>query len=243
MMPRIAPTDEFVDLMCDLAEGRISPPQFDRLDELLCADPANCQNYVDFMAIVTRLAWIGDDGDRRGGADDRRAVAGSLGAVGSGSRARTSRPAIFGPAAGIEPSPAMPAPFPILLSTTLHGPAGFFSSEWLVSYSIATVITAIGLLIVAVMRVSDVAQPTRVAGPSRSIESSNPQSLIPNPSPFAVAKMSSSAGSPAWSIAGGPVRTMPPRIASSPSATSSPWLPASWKSPTTRGPRSSCRGR
>ena len=62
MTPRIAPTDEFVDLMCDLAEGRISPPQFDRLDELLCADPANCQNYVDFMGIVTRLAWIGDDG-------------------------------------------------------------------------------------------------------------------------------------------------------------------------------------
>ena len=70
-----------------------------------------------------------------------------------------------------------------LLSTTLPGTAGFFSSEWLVSYSIATVITAIALLIGAVTHVSDVAQPTQVAGPSRSIESSNPQSLIPNPSP------------------------------------------------------------
>jgi len=61
MTPYVAPTDEFVDLMCDLAEDRLSPDDIDRLNVLLCADPRNCQHYVDFMAILTRLSWVGDD--------------------------------------------------------------------------------------------------------------------------------------------------------------------------------------
>ena len=165
MIPRIASTDEIVDLMFDLAEDRISPQQVDRLDELLCADLANCQNYVDFMAIVTRLSWIGDDGTdgaiRMSNGQSPEVPAQWV--VDRGHEipaSQSSRPAL-----GIEPSSAIPAPFPTFLSTTLHGTVGYFSSGWPVAYLVATVIFGIGLLIGSLMHVS---QPVQVARQSSS---------------------------------------------------------------------------
>ena len=61
-----APANEFLDLMCDLAEGRLSPPQTARLEELLQADPARRRQYVYFMLIVGGLHRIRGEGQGRG---------------------------------------------------------------------------------------------------------------------------------------------------------------------------------
>ena len=50
-----APTDEFMDLMYELAEDRITPERHARLEELLWATPDNRQHYVDFMLLVAGL--------------------------------------------------------------------------------------------------------------------------------------------------------------------------------------------
>ena len=49
--------NEFLDLMCDVAEARLAPEKAARLQGLLLADPANYQQYVDFMMIVSGLHW------------------------------------------------------------------------------------------------------------------------------------------------------------------------------------------
>ncbi len=51
----IPPTDEFLDLMYEVAEDRISPERHARLEELLWANPDNRQHYVDFMLLVAGL--------------------------------------------------------------------------------------------------------------------------------------------------------------------------------------------
>jgi len=51
----IPPTDEFLDLMYELAEDRILPERHARLEELLWANPDNRQHYVDFMLLVAGL--------------------------------------------------------------------------------------------------------------------------------------------------------------------------------------------
>ena len=63
---------------------------------------------------------------------------------------------------------ANPSPILPLLSTTLHGTFGYFSSGWPVAYLIATVIFGLGLLIGSVVHVSEPAQVARQSSvPSR----------------------------------------------------------------------------
>ena len=89
-----------------------------------------------------------------------------------------------------EPAPPRPSPAITFLSTTFHGTVGYFSSGWPVAYLVATVIFGIGLLIGSHMYVS---QPVQVARQSASLPSLLGR-LYPR---------STSAGSPAWSIASG----------------------------------------
>ena len=69
-----------------------------------------------------------------------------------------------------------------LFSTIAQGTLGCFSSGWPVAYLIATVIFGIGLLIGSHVYMSGSEQLARQSAPNRT---SNPQSLIPNPSPKA----------------------------------------------------------
>ncbi|MEN6450002.1 MAG: LamG-like jellyroll fold domain-containing protein [Thermoguttaceae bacterium] len=55
MTTHAVPADDFLDLMCELTEGRLSSPQTARLEELLRSDPARRQQYVDFMLLVGGL--------------------------------------------------------------------------------------------------------------------------------------------------------------------------------------------
>jgi hypothetical protein len=55
----------------------------------------------------------------------------------------------------------------------------YFSSGWPIAYLVATVVFAAGLVIGAIVHVS---QPGQYVGPSRSLEAPNPQSPIPNSS-------------------------------------------------------------
>jgi hypothetical protein len=72
---------------------------------------------------------------------------------------------------------AAPFPTPTFLPITLHGTFGYFSSEWTVSYLIATVIMGIGALIAGFTYVS---QPAQVAqqGPSVTENRSAPEAKM-----------------------------------------------------------------
>ena len=64
--------------------------------------------------------------------------------------------------------------------TALHGTLGYFSEGIPLAYLLATVVTGLGLLVGSHVYMSG---PEQVAHQSDSVRTSNPQSLIPNPSP------------------------------------------------------------
>jgi hypothetical protein len=143
MTSLIAPSTEFVDLMCHLTEGRISPQQASRLNELLCADPANSQHYVDFMLVVTGLRWMAGDGSPEGG----------MCRVGNGEPLECGQQVPNRPHSilSYDVNPTVcdlqPSPRFTFLSTAIHGTVGYFSSGWPVAYLIATVVVGLGMLI------------------------------------------------------------------------------------------------
>ena len=64
-----------------------------------------------------------------------------------------------------EAAPPRPA-FPTFLGNTIHGTVGYFSSGWPVAYLVATVIFGIGLVIGALVPVSQPVQVARAIAPS-----------------------------------------------------------------------------
>ena len=161
MIASAAPTNEFFELMCLLTEDRISEPQADRLEELLWADPANRAYYVEFKLIVAGL-------HRSKGSGGTQTCLPVIKQESEENELYNIQP--------IAPSPRAPT----FLSNITHGASSYFPTEWLVSYSIATVIFAVAALIGANTYVKHY---TQVAYDSASIGTSNPQSPIPNPSP------------------------------------------------------------
>jgi hypothetical protein len=136
--------NEFLDLMFDLAEDRLSPPQTARLEELLQADPARRRQYVDFMLIVSGLHRIRGEGQEAGG-------------LGSGSSRLGIRDFTFpsSDSPGKSPEPQSPdsEPLiaPIIIQTSPDLPSPFFPlssslSDWLLSYAAATVIVGAAIL-------------------------------------------------------------------------------------------------
>ena len=174
MTPHVAPTDEFIELMSDLAEDRMSPAQIERLDELLRTDPANCRNYVDFMAIVTRLAWIGDDEPDAAAHSTAGQLPETL-ARWTSDRGDASVSPSLPPRLESAPSSAVSAPFPTLSPPAIDGSAGYFTSGWPAAYLVATVIFGIGLAIGAIVHVSAPTafdrQPTPLPSPVVSVRS------------------------------------------------------------------------
>ena len=68
-----ADSNEFLDLLSDLAEDRLSPERAAALQRLFLADSARPQEYVDFMLMLSGLHWIGRDrpgGDGPAGIDE-----------------------------------------------------------------------------------------------------------------------------------------------------------------------------
>ena len=135
-----ARANEFLDLMCDLAEGRLSPPQAARLEELLQADPARRRQYVDFMLIVGGLHRIRGEGQAKG---ER----------GSGSGRETR--SVLRPPPSAFPLSAEP-PIIIRTSPTLPAPFTFdsFVGSPLFSYMAATVIMGVVMLVFWAWKVS-----------------------------------------------------------------------------------------
>ncbi len=135
-----AAAQEFFDLMCDLAEGRLSPPQAARLEELLQADPARRRQYVHFMLIVGGLHRIRGEGQAKG-----------EGGRGKGEeRFDRLRPPPSAFPLSVEP------PIVIRTSPTLPTPFTFdsFVGSPLFSYMAATVIMGVGLLVFWAWKVS-----------------------------------------------------------------------------------------
>jgi hypothetical protein len=105
-----ADAQRFLDLLTDLAEEQFPPEKAAALGELLQADSARPQEYVEFMLMVSGLHWISRDradGEWVADADDSAADRLSLGnAPGPG---RTLPIAATDPAALPGPAPAAPA--------------------------------------------------------------------------------------------------------------------------------------
>ena len=134
------------------------------------------------------------------------------------------------------------SPFPPFLGNAIHGTAGFFASGWPLAYLVATVIFSIGLLVGAVVHVSE---PVQLA--EQSVPLPSPLSPVPS----VVARITGMADCKFEGRSGFRVRGQGLKIRdrkseirnpSSPSATSWPSPPVCWKSPTTPGPRSSFQG-
>ena len=71
-----ADSNEFFGLLTDLAEDRLSLEKAAEVQQLLLADPARPQEYVNFMLMLSGLYWIGRDqpsGECGTGIDQRAA--------------------------------------------------------------------------------------------------------------------------------------------------------------------------
>ena len=148
--------NEFLDLMCDLAEGRLSPPQAARLEELLQSDPARRRQYVDFLLVVGGLHRIRGEGQ------------GGKGVRGQGSGVSKSeiRDPTFDVGAAVQlpyqlrekSEVGSPEPLisPIIIDTSAAGRSGgyFAVGGWPFSYAAATVITGLIILTAWVWKVS-----------------------------------------------------------------------------------------
>ena len=142
--------DEVASLLSAMADSGLGESQRHRLAELVAADPELCEFYLAFVEVDTMLAWEHGTINTRFDTSFRSFVPPSLQDV-------------------CAVSAVVPPPFP-LLSTTLPGTAGFFSSGWLVAYLVATVICGVSMLVGSLMPVS---QPVQVArqssAPSRTV--------------------------------------------------------------------------
>ena len=152
------------------------------------------------------------------------------------------------------------ASFPFL-TTTLPGTFGYFSSGWPVAYLIATVIFGLGLLIGSLVPVSEPEQVARQSSPPSRVDAEPRMERVGRITGMVDCRFVEGSGfrvqgsgsSPLPPGEGQGVRATvtafilhpsslilhPPSL----SATSSLWPPACWKSPTTPGPKSFCRGR
>ena len=145
MTAPLASNDEFLGLMCNLVENRITPDELERLDTLLCDDPMASNAYMDFMLIAKGLRWIGISPAENG-------VDNPIG--------RLSMDILPGKGSSdvVPPTASRPGLGGVVFSTS-H----YLSSGWPVAYLVATAVLAFGLLLGGLIHVS---HPTQIALPS-----------------------------------------------------------------------------
>jgi hypothetical protein len=161
-------------LLWSLRAGTATPEELTRLERLVCEDAQVRTFYVRYMHLCADLYWNHVGPEAAGHADDTQQNAGQSDQreMGGGEL----------PASHAAPVVASPPPVLSLFDSIGQGAVGYFSSDWLAAYLIATVICGIGLAIGTVVHVS---HPAQVVRQSISTRASNPQSPIPNPSPKA----------------------------------------------------------
>ena len=141
--------------MEEVFEDRIDEVRAARLEELLKSDHRARQEYLSALNMHGTLVW--DLGGQQG--VDTRPESSKRGPeLSAVSRVEARSPAVS------SESPATVSPhLPILgiLSTTIHGTVGYFSSGWPVAYLAATVIFGVGLLVGSLVHVSQPAQLAR----------------------------------------------------------------------------------
>ena len=134
-------SDEFLSLLNDALDDTLIETQVHELVALLDSDSEVRKAYIDHMQLRRHFRSL---------YRAERACDGGL------ARVQATLP-------GAAP------PFS-LLSTTLHGTVGFFSSGWPVAYMIATVICGVGMLIGSLVHVSEPAQVARQSStPGRAV--------------------------------------------------------------------------
>jgi hypothetical protein len=145
---------ELQGLLGNLREEQLTPERAVRLDEILSADPEARLFYVRYMDLCANLFWltISDDGQRRLMAQIQR----------------NNREVLD---LGLQES--VSSPIPPSLGILPHHTVGNFSSGWPVAYLIATAIVGVGLLIGALVHVS---QPFNVVRQS-PLHTTSPSTL------------------------------------------------------------------
>ena len=108
-------------------------------------------------------------------------------------------------------------PFP-LLSTTLPGTVGFFSSGWPVAYLMATVIFGVGLLVGSLVPVSEPAQVAR--------QSSVPSRAVAEPKTELVGRITGMVDCKWVRVRSRPSSALESTLLSFPRRQITPWLPA-----------------
>ena len=216
--------DDLYELFDDLCDGSISAGDVAQLDGLLLSDAAARWQYLCYLDVHAGLGLVGSGG--QGPGPDTMVPRGGLSAVGRG---QGSEFRVQGANSARDSSSLSPPLFVIHPSPTIQYPlfaTQFAVGGMLFSYSVAALIFSIGLLIGAVVHVSE---PVPIARQSAPL----PSPLSPVPA--------WSARLPAWSVASGKgvqgsgfrvqvlkIRNQESEIrnAASPSATSWPSPPA-----------------
>jgi hypothetical protein len=134
-------TDVF-DLLGALCDGTITPQQHEQLERELTANSVARQLYFEYLDLhldLRRWPWdIHPDGDPRRSSEGQSDAA----------------------ERDIADSAFVPPPV-LVLDADLHGTAGYFSSGWPVAYAIATAIVVGGLIVGALVHVSQPEQIVR----------------------------------------------------------------------------------
>jgi hypothetical protein len=161
---------ELHNLLEELFEDRIDDVRAERLESLLKQDPQARREYLSAIRLHGRLLW--DLGGPR--KDDCTSELNRLGAGTCAALQAEGAPSV----ATSQPATAVsqPLPIPRLLNGASNGMAGSLC-DWPVAYLIATAIFAIGLIVGAVVHVS---QPEREE--QWVHQSPNRESRTPNPS-------------------------------------------------------------
>ena len=160
-----ANTDRLLDLAGEVCNGTVSRCDLAELDSILLADQKSCRRYLFYcdLHVALRLEARADIA-----AQNVCQQTGVKSAVQVASESDVP---------AIDTSVNQPLPF---FSTALYGTVGWFSSGWPVAYLIATAIFGVGLVVGALVHVSDPVRVARQSAPISSHLSPSPHNRWPN---------------------------------------------------------------
>ena len=150
--------NELTQLVGELVDDQLTDARRDRFLQLLRNNPSARNYYLDYMELHARLQWRYTGVVECEIADNGPKVKNGQRELERGEKLAALSGELFVQDLSLDhprPSPAFP-----LLTTTLPGTVGFFSSGWPVAYLVATVICGVGMLIGSLTPTS---QPEQVA--------------------------------------------------------------------------------